>query len=89
MTTNQLSFIAGSTDWRGGVAPKGGSHTGTATIHMKDGTQFVVGSNRAEVLRKLDLHAVAQTTPQWVAFDAPSSPAVPLILNASNVQSVS
>lgn len=77
----------GSTDWSGGVAPAGGTHTGTATITMIDGTRFAVASARAEVLRKLDRHAVAPTSPAWVAFDVPSS-AVPLVLNASNVASV-
>lgn len=54
---------------------------------MKDGTQYLVAHNRAEVLRKRDLHAVGQTTPTWVAFDAPSS-ARPVVLNMENFQSV-
>lgn len=77
----------GSTDWNGGRARAAGVHTGTATITMLDGTQFVVASNRAEVQRKRDRHAIAQTTPVWVAFDVPNS-STPIVLNVSNIARV-
>lgn len=88
MAPNQLVETGvGSVDWTGGKAPAGGAHTGTATITMQDATQFIVASNRAEVRRKLDLHTIGQTNPMWVAFDQPGN-AIPLILNISNIQSV-
>ena len=77
----------GSTDANGGKARAGGTHTGTATITMLDGATFLVASNRAEVQRKRDLHAVAQTAPVWVAFDVPAS-VIPLVLNVGNIASV-
>ncbi len=79
--------LLGSTDWTGGVAPAGGTHTGTATIIMWDGSQFVVAHDRAEVLRKMDIHGIAQTMPQWVGFDQPLT-AVPVVLNVGNIASV-
>lgn len=88
MAANQLNTTGvGSTDWNGGKAPAGGTHTGTATITMQDGTQFVVASNAPEVLRKLDPHAVAPTAPIWVAFDQVGS-GVPVVLNAANFLAV-
>lgn len=77
----------GSTDANGGRFGPGGTHTGTATITMVDGTTFSVASNRAEVLRKRDTHAVAPTSPVWVCFDVPNS-VTPVVLNISNIQTV-
>ena len=74
----------GSTDWNGGRAKAGGTHTGTSTIVMQDGKTFTVAHSKAEVLRKLDPHAVAQTNPQWVAFDVPNA-AIPVVLNTGLV----
>jgi hypothetical protein len=54
---------------------------------MQDGTKFVVSHSRGEVNRKRGRHAVAQTSPNWVAFDAPLT-AVPLVLNVDNIQTV-
>jgi hypothetical protein len=86
-----LQLGLGSTDWAGRNASFGGVHTGTCTITMQDGAQFTVASNRAEVLRKLDAHAVAPSAPSaptaWIAFDVPSS-AIPIVLNAQNVAQV-
>ena len=78
----------GSADWNGGKAPPfPGAHTGTATIMMKDGKQFVVAHDAAEVRRKMDNHATAQTNPPWVAFDQPLTP-IPIVLDISLIQSV-
>ncbi len=88
MSQDQLIVSGvGSTDWAGGVAPSGGSHTGISQITMVSGTKFTVASNRVETLRKTDLHAIARTDPMWVAFDVPLS-GLPVILNVANIQSV-
>jgi hypothetical protein len=77
----------GSTDWTGGYAPVGGTHTGLALIIMVDNVRYLVAHDRAEVLRKADIHAIAPTTPEWVAFDVPDS-ATPIILDVRRIQSV-
>jgi hypothetical protein len=77
----------GSTDWAGGKAPAGGTHTGVTVVTMTDGATYTVACSAAEVLTKRDQHAIAQTVPQWVAFDVPLA-AVPVILNVSNIGSV-
>lgn len=87
MANNQLVQTGvGSTDWTGGYAPPGGTHTGTCTITMLDGTHYVVASSVAEVARKTDLHAVAKNSPAWVAFDVPGA-AVPVVLNVNQIVS--
>lgn len=90
MTQNTFvpSYPVGSTDWTGGTAPAGGTHTGTATLVMRDGVRISVASNAAEVRRKLDVHAVAPVSPQWVAFDVPGS-TVPVVVDVSQVLAVS
>lgn len=82
-----LQLDIGSTDWAGGTAPAGGSHTGVCTITMVDGLTFVVAHDRAEVQRKRDRHAIADINPRWVAFDVPNR-AVPVILDARRIRSV-
>ena len=80
----------GSTDWNGGAAPAGGSHTGVSQITMTDGTTHVVAHGVAEVQRKRDSHANAPPSPalvDWIAFDVPNV-AVPIVLRASGIQSV-
>ncbi len=87
MTNVLIQDGVGSTDANGGKAPAAGSHTGTATITMADGTTFAVASNRAEVRRKLDIHAIAPMTPPWVCFDVPNS-VIPVVLDIANIISV-
>ena len=76
----------GSTDWAGGAAPAGGTHTGTSVITMLDGATFTVAESRAGVLTKMG-SASARTNPQWVSFDQPGS-GVPITLNVGNIRTV-
>lgn len=79
--------LLGSSDFSGGAAPAGGSHTGMASIVMRDGLQFQVAHNRAEVLRKLDAHVTPSGHPRWIGFDRPGA-ANPVVLNADEIASV-
>lgn len=79
----------GSTDWTGGRAPAGGSHTGLVGIVMQDQTLYQVTHSEAEVRAKLGTHQSPVVTgappaPSWVAFDQPNS-GVPIILDVNQV----
>ncbi len=76
----------GSTDWNGGRAPAGGTHTGQSTITLRDGKTFTVAHSRAEVLAKLGSQS-APTIPQWTAFDQPNT-AIPVVLDARMIATV-
>ena len=79
----------GSTDWAGGAAPAAGSHTGTSTVVMLDGATFRVAHSVAESTAKVAAYgsAPSRSASAWVAFDQPGA-AVPVVLNVSNVQTV-
>lgn len=80
--------LVGSTDWAGGNAPEGGTHSGTSTLVLEDGTQHVVHHSRAEALRKWESAApVPAGTPQWMSFDQPGR-AIPLTLDVRLVKEV-
>lgn len=80
--------LVGSTDWTGGVAPEGGIHSGTSTLTLADGTNYVVRHSRAESIQKVHSAApVPAGTPQWVAFDQPGR-AIPLTLDVRLVKEV-
>lgn len=87
MANQLIPTGVGSTDWAGGRAPTGGTHTGVGVITMNDGTQYTVAHDRAEIIRKMDPHATPQTTPRWVAFDVLTA-AVPVVLDVAQVQLV-
>lgn len=90
------SAAIGSTDWNGGRAAAGGSHTGQSTITMLYGATFFVAHSRAEVLRKIDLHAMPvppvttarQQPPCWVSFDLPNSGSERVVLNVFQIATV-
>lgn len=86
MANDILLQPRGSTDWAGGAAPAGGTHTGVTTLTMNDGATFVVAHSKAEVLAKMDRHAVAQTTPRWVAFDQPGR-GVSVVIDTNQIAS--
>lgn len=69
-SNNQLSQDGlGSTDWAGGTAPPGGTHSGSCTITMIDGTQYNVQHSRAEVLSRINTAPGPPTNPAWIGFD--------------------
>ena len=85
----QPGIVLGSTDWTGGVAPAGGTHTGISTITMHDGKQYLVAHSVAEIFQKLDFHAVppfSKSLVEWVAFDRPGT-GTPIILQPANIAS--